>query len=222
MRFSDRLDAARQLVAALVDDPAIQALDRAHLLVLSIPRGGVVIGLAVARALGCAHDVIVVKKIGSPVQEELAVGAVAEDGRPAYNRVATLVFGGSRTLIEHHTERVRAQIARYIEQFRHGRPLQVAHKHIILVDDGIATGETVKAAIHWLQSHAAASVIVAAPVCSPSALRMLKRRADEVITLACPVDFAAVGQYYLAFQQVDDDTVCDLLRQWDTEHLAPR
>lgn len=212
MLFLDRTDAGLRLAALLKSLPELKDAERGTLLVLSIPRGGVVIGKAVADALGCAHDVIIVKKIASPVSEELAVGAVAEDGAPALNRRSCVLYGISRKLTDLQVALAQAKVARYIALFRQGAPLHVQEKTILMVDDGIATGETVKAAVRWLKTAGAAHVIVATPVCSPSAMRMLRRQADAVYALAVPADFAAVGQFYLRFEQVDDDEVIRLLK----------
>ena len=171
--FVDRAEAGEQLAAKLVDEPLVKQESSNDLFVLSIPRGGVVIGATIARSLQCEHDVIVVKKIGFPGHEELAIGAIAEDGAVALNRQVTNWAELKDKYIRQKEAWVRAKIKIYTEKFRQGRPLAVAGKTVIVVDDGIATGETMKAAIIWLRSLKSVdrpkAVLVATPVCSPRA-----------------------------------------------------
>lgn len=209
--FIDRSDAGQQLAAKLLDDPLIKKAARSELLVLSIPRGGVMVGAAVAQALGCAHEVVAVKKIGFPGREELAIGAMAEDGATVLNQGFLRLSSLEDDYLEQKMDTVKAQIEGYIQKFRHGRALDVAAKTVIVVDDGIATGETMKAVVTWLHSRTPAQrpkqVVVAAPVCSPSAARAFKKLVNKFICLAVPDQFWAVGQFYWDFDQVTDEEV---------------
>lgn len=213
--FVDRWDAGEKLAARLLHDPLIKETPRAELLVLSIPRGGVTVGAAVAETLGCAHDVIVVKKIGCPGQQEYAIGAMAEDGIIVLNQQAIAQLGLERDLIDQVIERVKAQIETYIREFRQGRALEVQAKVVLVVDDGIATGETVKAAITWLGSKNRTKhprqVIVATPVCSMRAAKEFEKLQVKLICVLRPARFWAVGQFYWDFDQISDDEVAEIL-----------
>jgi putative phosphoribosyl transferase len=166
MIFADRRNAGFQLADQLLLHPAIIQAARESLLTLSIPRGGVIIGAIVARVLGCAHQVLIVKKIGFPGYEELAIGAVAEDGEVLLNRAIIASYDLAPDEMQAAITNARGKVERYVRTFRHGKSLDTRDKTVITVDDGAATGETLKAAIHWLrgETHRAQNVIVAVPV----------------------------------------------------------
>ncbi len=215
--FQNRHEAGMLLADTLRRHPVISSAGNDSLLVLSIPRGGVVVGAAVAQALDCAHDVIVVKKIGFPGQPEFAAGAVAEDGPPYLNADVIAPYRGDPYFMRELTEqiaRTQYRIAQQIADFRQGRRLALAHRVVMVVDDGVATGETVKAAVRWLNAQPAdnrpSGVIVAVPVCSQQALFELRPLADVVYVLL-PRNFHAVGQFYREFEQVSDDEVRRIL-----------
>lgn len=209
--FVDRTEAGESLAAQLLNEPLVQAASPDDLLVLSIPRGGVVVGAAIARGLNCAHDVVVVKKIGFPGQEELAIGAMAEDGTVVLNKQVTVWSELKDDYVKQKEACVKAKIDTYISKFRWGRALNLRGKTVIVADDGIATGETMKAAINWMTSKAPserpANVIVAVPVCSPLALNECAKLADRLVCLYVPRRFWAVGQFYWNFDQVSDEEV---------------
>jgi len=210
--FIDRADAGEKLAAKLLEEPVIQEAVREELLVLSIPRGGVVVGAVVARELGCSHDVIAVKKIGYPGHKELAIGAMAEDGTLVLNPHLTSQFDH---YVEQAMKRASNQVKTVIRKFRQRRVLDVESKIVIVVDDGIATGETVKAAVIWLRSKECAQrpkkVIVAVPVSSPRAAREIQELSDEFVCLYLPQRFWAVGQFYWDFDQVSDEAAREYL-----------
>jgi putative phosphoribosyl transferase len=215
--FQNRHEAGLLLADTLRRHPVVSSAASERLLALSIPRGGVVVGAAVAKALDCEHDVIVVKKIGFPGQPEFAAGAVAEDGPPYLNSDVIAPYRSDSYFmheLNEQTTRTRLKIAQQISDFRQGRRLSLADRIAIVVDDGIATGETVKAAVRWLNAQPAANqpagVIVAAPVCSPQAVFELRTLADVVFVLL-PDNFHAVGQFYREFEQVGDDEVRRIL-----------
>ena len=212
--FVDRSEAGEKLAAKLHDEPLIQKAASEELLVLSIPRGGVVVGATVAHQLGCAHNVIAVKKIGYPGHPELAIGAMAEDGTIVVNDYLMKELKG---YIEQVIEEISTQIERTIQKFRQGRELELKSKTVIVVDDGIATGETMKAAVIWLRSRSSAQrpkkVIVAAPVCSHHAARQFEQLADKFICLSVSKRFGAVGQFYWDFDQISDEAVKEYLLQ---------
>ena len=224
MMFADRAEAARRLAEKLLTDPMIWQSPTEALLVLSIPRGGVVAGDIIAQRLGCAHDVVVSKKIGFPRQPEAAIGAVAEDGPAIMDSEMPDWFVQKMDALEHQQAIARDKVNAYVKKFRSGRSLDVRGKTVLLVDDGIATGETMKAAIFWLKAKSEAdqpnAVIITAPICSPGAVEELKRLADGMIYLAAPRHFFAVGQFYGDFRQVSDDDVVAMLNQALKEKVA--
>lgn len=215
--FLDRNEAGQRLGLRLLAEPLVSETEPALRQVLSIPRGGVVVGAAVARALACAHDVIVVKKLGFPGQAELAIGAVAEDGVVVLDEETLNWYELEAEYLEQEIERVKARIRTYTQKFRQGRPLDVRAGVAILVDDGVATGETMKAAIKWIGSRERpqqpATLVVAVPVCSPRAAAECGPLVDKLISLSTPTLFWAVGQFYQEFDQVDDDEVMALLKR---------
>jgi predicted phosphoribosyltransferase len=213
MIFEDRKDAAFRLADRLLPQPDIVQSDCERLLILSIPRGGVIIGDIIARALGCAHDVLIVKKIGFPGHEELAMGAVAEDGTVLLDREMIAWYDLAPDEVHAAIANARIKVARYMRLFRRGKTLDVTGKTVLVVDDGVATGETLKAGIRWLrgESHRARKVIVAVPVCSPVTLAELEALADETICLYVPEDFMAVGQYYRKFEPISNEEVLTIL-----------
>ena len=207
MIFSDRRQAGQILSQDLNDYQGDK-----NTLVLGLPRGGVVVAEEVARALKVPLDVILLRKLPYPPQPELAVGAVAEDGSTFINeefRHAPKEQPGRLEAI------VREQMSVIHNRAKLYRPHRHAHrckgKTVILVDDGIATGATMKVAVRAARSGGAARVIVAIPVAAPSSIRELQTEADEVICLDSPSDFYAVGQAYENFDQVTDEEVCEIL-----------
>jgi putative phosphoribosyl transferase len=213
MRFADRKEAGFRLADKLILQPKVVSLDRENLVVLSIPRGGVVISDVVASVLGCAHDVLIVKKIGFPGHEELAIGAIAENGMVALNHEIIAWYDLTPDEVQTSIANARNKVEYYVRTFRHGKALNVVDKTVILLDDGAATGETLKAAIHWLRGkeHRAQQIIAAVPVCSPHTMSELAVLTDEMICLHIPQDFLAVGQFYQDFKPVTDEEVLNIL-----------
>jgi len=205
--FADRVAAGRRLAAILED-----LRDRGPV-VLGLPRGGVVVAAEVARALGAPLDAIVVRKLGVPVQPELAMGAIGEDGvRIIADDVVrrARVDPGDLAAVE---GRERAELERRARIYRgEGARLALAGRTAIVVDDGIATGSTAAAACRVARAHGAALVVLAVPVGSPEAIAALSEVADEVRCLEAPTWLGAIGQFYEDFSQVDDDQVIALLR----------
>lgn len=208
MRYVDRADAGRQLAQRL------EAFRGTDVVVLGLPRGGVPVAFEVARALAAPLDVIVVRKLGVPYQPELALGAIGEDGiRVLDERVLRLTQVTSAELAA--VERAeRAELHRRVDRFRGGQEqIPVTGKTAVIVDDGVATGSTARAACRVARAQGAARVVLAVPVGSPDAIASLAGGADDVVCLRTPRGFRAVGQWYLDFAQVSDDEVAELLRQ---------
>lgn len=208
MMFADRRDAGRALARALRKMPGLN-----DALVLALPRGGVPVGYEVAQALGLPLDVLVVRKLGVPGQEELAMGAVSGTGVLVVNPEVARAFGIGKEQIEAMAAREREEIARREALYRGGRrALEVAGRTALVVDDGLATGSTMMAAARSL-GPVAERVVVAVPVGSRGACEDLRRVADEVICLQTPEPFHAVGEFYEDFWQTSDAEVAELLAQ---------
>jgi putative phosphoribosyl transferase len=205
--FGDRIDAGRKLAAALSDFAGKNGL------VLAIPRGGVVVGYQIAEALALPLDVIVPRKLGAPSNPELAVGAVAEDGTVVLDDDLITYLGVSPNYIAEESERQKVEIERRLKVYRQGMsPSDLKGKDVIVVDDGIATGSTMKAALASVKNRGASSVTVAIPVGPPSTIEELTHRADRVVCLSQPEYFDAIGQFYANFSQTSDGEVMTLLR----------
>jgi putative phosphoribosyl transferase len=199
--FADRADAAEQLAKVLVDYAGTDSV------VLAIPRGGIVVGAAVARALGAPLDVVVPRKIGAPGNPELGLGAVA----PGVRVLDPRLIQGLRVSPEYLEREIAVQereIERRQHAYREGRPpVDVRGKAAIVVDDGIATGGTAAAALRWARAQGADTVVLAVPVAPVQALERLRRDADRIVVLATPEPFLAVGEWYRRFDQTSDDEV---------------
>ncbi|HEX9542388.1 MAG TPA: phosphoribosyltransferase family protein [Streptosporangiaceae bacterium] len=215
MPFLDRADAGRRLAGKLLH------LRGADVAVLGLPRGGIPVAYEVARALGAALDVIVVRKIGLPSQPELAMGAIGEDGVRIINR--SVVIG--ERITEHEfmqvEERERAEVERRARRFRGDRPrTPLTGRTAVIVDDGIATGSTARAACEVARAHGAARVVLAVPVAPRAAIPALSSVADEVVCLETPDRFMAIGQWYGDFSQTSDEEVVTLLHRAATATTA--
>jgi len=215
-RFRDRADAGRRLAERLrylVDEDVV---------VLGLPRGGVPVGFEVAAALEAPLDVIVVRKLGVPYQPELAIGAIGEDGVRVLNDEVVSIAGVGEAEVAALERSERAVLERLAMRFRDGRArAPVAGRTAVVVDDGIATGSTARAACQVARAHGAARVVLAVPVAPQTSLRELADVADEVVCLETPRLFFAVGQFYRDFSQTSDEEVVALLRQAATRVAAP-
>jgi len=217
MRFQDRVDAGRQLARALQHHAGAGAL------VLALPRGGVVVGAEVARALDAPLDVIIARKLGAPGQPELGFGAIAEDGSVVTDPTMVRMLGLSPAEISDLARDELREATRRVARYRHGRPLpRLGDRNIILVDDGIATGGTVRAALRALHRAGARHVVLAVPVGPPDTIAALRRETDEVVCVLQPEDLRAVGAWYDDFPQTTDEEVEACLAQagWDSASPA--
>ncbi|RTG94447.1 phosphoribosyl transferase [Thermus scotoductus] len=206
MRFRDRRHAGALLVEAL------KPLGLERPVVLGIPRGGVVVADEVAKGLGGELDVVLVRKIGAPGNPEFALGAVGEKGGMVLKPYALQY--ADQSYLEREAARQKDVIRKRAERYRKVRPkVPLAGRDVVLVDDGIATGSTMEAALAVVLSEKPRRVVVAVPVASPEAVERLKDQA-EVVVLSTPPDFAAVGAYYMDFGEVTDEEVEGLLLQW--------
>ncbi len=210
IRFDDRSDAGRQLADALL------ALNIGDAVVLALPRGGVPVAIEVARALRAPLDVLLVRKIGAPGQRELAVAAVAEGAGDdlVLDAETMAIAGASRRYVEREAVHERAEIARRRDAYRGGRaPLPIEGKTAVVVDDGIATGTTVRAALQALRRRHPARLVLAVPVAPPDTVALLRPLVDDLVCLRAPPEFHAVGQHYADFGQVSDEEVIAALQR---------
>lgn len=209
MRFADRREAGRRLAEKLR-----RYAGREDVLVLALPRGGVPVGFEVARELGAALDVMIVRKLGVPGHEELAMGAVASGGVRVLSEEIIAGLRVPQSAIEEVAAREAAELARRERLYRGGRPApEVQGKTVILVDDGIATGATMRAAARALRKLGPARLVVAAPTGAPDSVAALEQQADEVVCLDTPEPFVAVGVWYDRFPQLSDAEVRALLAE---------
>lgn len=205
--FADRMDAARQLAGALAK------FKGQHPLVLAIPRGAVPIAAFIARELGGELDLVLVRKLHAPGAPEFAVGAVDESGWVYLAPHATAV-GATAAFIAEQKDYQMEELARRRDLYTPGRArIDTAGRVVIVVDDGLATGATMIAALHAVRQRAPARLVCAVPVASQEAVRLVADHADEVICLDTPRRFRAVGQFYASFPQLEDNEVIALLRQ---------
>ena len=208
MIFSDRVEAGRKLASELVD-----FLDNRSVIVLAIPRGGVVVGYEVARKLRVPLDIIIPRKIGAPSNPELAIGAVTEDGTAILDEKLVGYLNVPRRYIEEESERQRKEIGRRLKAYRGDVPYPNLTNHIvIIVDDGVATGSTIRAALVSLRKRNAKQVVIALPVGPVDTIKELEEKADRVVCLFVPEQFFAIGQFYEHFDQTTDEEVIRLLK----------
>lgn len=216
--FADRAAAGRALAEELqqlgLERPVVQAL----------PRGGVPVGFEIAAVLRAPLDLVLVRKIGAPGQPELAVGAVVDGSRPetVLNRDIVRHLGLSERWIEAAAAQQLEEIERRRRTYFEGRRrVPVEGRTAIVVDDGIATGATMQAALHATRRSGPKTLVLAVPVAPPDTLERLRRDCDRVVCLAAPASFTAVGSYYDDFTQVDDETVIRLLRRAARSEAPP-
>ena len=212
--YLDRADAGRALAAAVkrnLGDKLVSGMP----LVLAIPRGGVPIGRDVAAALDAELDIVVPRKLGAEGNPEYAIGAVMHDGTVYLNPEALRNTGASPEYIEAEKSREMREAARRLEAYRDGRrDIVLSGRVVIVVDDGIATGATMIAALRWVRSREARFVVAAAPVAPPSTVEELREEADRVVCPYTPEPFYAIGAFYENFAQVSDEEVEGILQEY--------
>jgi len=217
--FRNRTHAGKQLAQAL------QRLRGTDAIVLALPRGGVPVGFAVARALGLPIDILLVRKLGLPGHEEFAMGAVGSGGVRVLNPEAGRALRIAPEIIDAVCARELQVIARRERQFRGVRPLpSLRERTVVLVDDGLATGSTMRAAIRVARAAAPAAIVAAVPVGAPDTCDALEREVEQLVCLVRPPAFRAVSQWYRHFEQTTDAEVQNLLAQaWNDSqiHQAP-
>lgn len=206
-QFADRREAGAELAARLHAYG-----DRDDVIVLALPRGGVPVAYEVAKALRAPLDVFLVRKLGVPGHEELAMGAIATGGVRVLNEDVVRWYGIPASVIDHAARQEQQELERREAAYRAGRPrLDLVGRAVLLIDDGLATGSTMKAAVQAARAQSPARIVVAAPVGAPDTCRDLGAMADEVVCARTPEPFSAVGLWYRDFAQTTDDEVRELL-----------
>jgi predicted phosphoribosyltransferase len=206
MIFKNREDAGERLAKALKKYEHCR-----DAVVVALPRGGVTVGRVVADRLGLPLDLVVTRKISAPLDDEYAIGAVTEAGHVIWNEAERAAAGDEYTKAAVAKQQAEAQ--RRLRTYRAGLPPRnLRGKTVIIVDDGVATGFTMRAALATVKAELPAKTIVAAAVAPPDVIRQLKREADEVIVLESPLDFMAIGDFYEDFPQLDDQQVIRLMK----------
>ncbi|MGA2221690.1 MAG: phosphoribosyltransferase [Verrucomicrobiia bacterium] len=207
--FDNRADAGQKLARA------VEKFRASDPLVLALPRGGVVVGAEIAHKLGCELDVVLVKKLRAPDNPELAFGAIGEDGHSFVNREIAQMVGTDQSYIDSEIEERHGEIKQQSRAYRKVRPrILPAGRTVMLVDDGLATGATMIAAVQTISLSSPQKIVVAVPVSSPEALQTLKSmpEVNDVVCLSTPGWFGGVGQFYRDFTQVSDEDVIEILK----------
>jgi putative phosphoribosyl transferase len=215
--FRDRIEAGQRLAQRL----KLEAIGGPNVLVLALPRGGVPVGFAIAQILNADLDILLVRKLGVPGHEELAMGAIASGGIRVLNEELISHLGISTTVIDRVTAREQQEIERRERLYRDGRPaLPIKDRIVILVDDGLATGASMLAAARTARAQQPKRVIVAVPVASRDACEEFRQHVDEVICAETPEPFYSVGTWYEDFSQTSDAEVRELLQRASHERVA--
>jgi putative phosphoribosyl transferase len=207
MRYHDRVEAGTALAERLRGYRG-----RDDLVVLGLPRGGVPVAFQLARSLNAPLDVFIVRKLGAPGQQELALGAIASGGVRVMNDAVVRELGLDEQDLQRATEAAESELARREQLYRNGRPpVELAGRTVIVVDDGLATGASMRAAVRAVRLHSPKEVMVAVPVAARQTCRDLALEVDELICLRTPRPFLSVGSWYEEFEQTTDDEVRELL-----------
>ena len=209
MTFRDRVDAGRQLADALKKFEGKKGA-----VLLGLPRGGVVTAAEIAEVLGLPVDVVVTRKIGAPGNPEFAIGAITETGEGVFDQDIIRSYRISKKYIKDAVETEKKEAERRLKVYRGDRkPIDLEGKTVILVDDGVATGSTMRAAVRSVKGKGVREIVVAVPVISHDSLKDLKKECNEVIFLDAPRLFFAVGQFYEVFDQTSDDEVVEIMKK---------
>ncbi|HEY1951051.1 MAG TPA: phosphoribosyltransferase [Bryobacteraceae bacterium] len=214
--FQDRADAGRKLAERVV-----HSIKDPKVVVLGLPRGGVPVAFEVARALGAELDIFLVRKLGLPGHEELAIGAIASGGVRVLNEALIRELQLSQSLVDHITAREEQELKRREDLYREGRPsIPIRNRTAILVDDGLATGASMKAACQALRLQQPKRIVIAVPVAARDTCEEFRMDVDEIICAFTPAQFLAVGMWYENFSQTTDDEVRRLLEQAERRAVA--
>jgi len=214
-RFSNRTDAGNHLANVLASDYA----NKENVVVVALPRGGVPVAYPISKRLGAPLDIVVPRKIGAPHHEEYAIGAITQDKEGCFNEQAIRQLGVSQEYISREVEKQSKEAERRLRVYRGNRPPpNFENKVVILVDDGIATGSTMKAAILSVRNKKPEQIIVAVPVAPSDSLRDLTSMVNRIVCLSTPYPFNAVGNFYDNFNQTEDEEVLKLMGEYAEAH----
>ena len=216
--YQNRFESGRRLAAELSE-----YANRDDVVILALPRGGVPVAFEVARSLKAPLDIFLVRKLGLPGYEELAMGAIASGGVRVINDDVVRQFRISQHVMDAVAAEQERELQRREQMYRAGRePLEVSGKTVILIDDGLATGSTMRAAVQALRLMEAGVIVVAVPVGAADTCQILRGEADVVVCAQSPEDFTAVGRWYVDFTQTTDEEVCELLNRAAHERRVER
>lgn len=209
MIFKDRLEAGQRLAKVLE-----KYKRQKDTIILALPRGGVVVGFEVAKTLELPLDLVVPRKIGAPGNPEFAIGAITEEGEGIFNEAVIRDYGISKEYIDKTVEEEKKEAQRRLKAYRGDRPpLNLVEKTVIIVDDGIATGLTMRAAIKSVKNKDPKKIVVAVPCGAKDSIDQIKQEVDEVVCLHAPIFFGAVGAFYENFEQTTDEEVIELMKK---------
>jgi len=210
MIFKDRIEAGKSLAEKLT---ALQI--KPPLIVLGLPRGGVIVAHEIAQKLKAPLDIIVPRKIGAPFSPELAIGAITEDGSLMLNQEMVKSLRIEKDYIDQASAKEKKEAQRRLNKYRAGRAsLDLKDKTVIITDDGIATGATMQAALRSIRSQNAKKIIVAVPVLPPDTKAIIEKECDELVFLGQPADFGAIGMFYEKFDQTTDEEVIAIMKKY--------
>ena len=208
MQFKDRKEAGEKLALELENYK-----NNPDTIILGLPRGGVVIAYHIAQKLNLPMDIIVTRKIGAPDFPEFAIGAVDETGETYLDKESISTYNISKEYIDTITKKEKDEAIRRLNLYRKNRPyLDLKNKTVIITDDGIATGATIKSAIKSAKSKGAKKIVVAVPILAKENISDIKNSVDELVYIDAPLNFFAIGQYYKSFDEVSDDEVIKLMK----------
>ncbi|HDQ22649.1 MAG TPA: phosphoribosyltransferase [Candidatus Uhrbacteria bacterium] len=209
MNFKNRQDAGQKLAQKLKEFKG-----QKNALLLALPRGGVVVAFEIAKELNLPLDLVVPRKIGAPFNEEYAIGAITESGEGIFDQEAIASLNVTKDYLDKEVATEKKEAQRRLKTYRQNQPpLNLKNKTVIIVDDGIATGLTMRAAIKSAKEKKAKKIIVAVPVTARDSLKTIEKEADKVICLDAPLFFGAVGAFYENFDQTEDQEVIDLMQK---------
>lgn len=215
MIYKDRIHAGQLLAAALHE-----YTDAPQTLVIALPRGGVVVGAEVAKKLHLPLDIVCPRKIGAPYNEEYAIGAITETGEGVISQDVVRELDVPESYLKRTIEEETKKAKWRLDHYRKNRPPRnLRNKRVIIVDDGLATGSTMRAAIKTVRAEKAKEIVMAVPVAPPDTVHQLKKEVDKTVCLSTPSSFYAVGQFYDFFEQTTDDEVIALLEQLSVKSI---
>ncbi len=207
--FKDRIDAGKQLTKKLLNYKGNDAI------VLAIPRGGVIVGDEIAKTLNCKLDIVVPRKIGSPEDPEFAIGAVAPDGSISLAEDVIRSYGISENYIKSKVKEEIQEIKRRMNTYRGNKPFpNLKNKIVILVDDGVATGNTIIASVKFIKKQKPRKIVIAVPVAPSEFINKVTSMVDEVISLKPLEPYYAISMHYLSFEQTEDEEVVEILSRY--------